>query len=132
MKRILIAEDDMTSRMFIYRLLSQFGECDEVSDGLEAIEACRLSMKEERPYDLICVDIMMPKLDGVKVIKAVREMEINNFILPEKRAKIIITTALTAADLVKEAYYYGIEAYVQKPVKATEFTGLITTLGFAQ
>ncbi len=131
MKRILIAEDDDISRKLMCMLLSPFGECDEVTDGLEAIKAYRQAMKEKRPYDLICMDIMMPKLDGVKVIRAIREMEVNTFILPEKRAKIIITTAFTVAELVKEAYRYGVEAYVQKPIKKADITGLITKLGFA-
>ena len=64
MLKILIAEDDLISRKFLSKFLSQYGECDIVVDGLEAIDAYMLAMREKKPYDLICLDIMMPKLDG--------------------------------------------------------------------
>jgi two-component system chemotaxis response regulator CheY len=43
-------------------------------------------MRERNPYHLICLDIMMPKIDGVKVVKAIRDLETLKGILPEKRA----------------------------------------------
>lgn len=46
------------------KILSKYGECDTV-DGLEAVDAFMLAQKENKPYDLVCLDIMMPKLDGV-------------------------------------------------------------------
>lgn len=73
--RILIAEDDMISRKFLLKFLSQYGECDVVVDGMEALDAYLISIKEKEPYELICLDIMMPKVDGVKVLKAIRDFE---------------------------------------------------------
>lgn len=129
MLKILIAEDDLTSRMFLNTFLSQYGECDVVVDGMEAIEAYMISMREKKPYDLICLDIMMPKIDGVKVLKAIREIEISKFVLPEKRVKIIMTTALSEADLVKEAFQYGCEAYASKPIKTDKFIEVMNKIG---
>jgi len=121
MLKILIAEDDLASRKLLKKFLSQYGECDIVVDGLEAIDAYMLAMREKRPYDLICLDIMMPKIDGVKVLKVIRDMEAQNFILPEKRAKIIMTTALAEAELVQTAFEYGCEAYASKPIDMGKF-----------
>lgn len=129
MLRILIAEDDLTSRKFLSSFLVQYGECDVVVDGLEAIDAYMISMRDKNPYDLICLDIMMPKLDGVKVLKAIREMELNKFILPEKRVKIIMTTALSEAELVQEAFQYGCEAYASKPIKTDKFVEVLQKIG---
>lgn len=129
MLRILIAEDDMPSRKFLGKFLSQYGECDMVVDGLEAIDAYMLSMREKRPYDLICLDIMMPKIDGVKVLKAIRDLERQKFILPEKRVKIIMTTALAEAELVQTAFEYGCEAYASKPINTERFTEVMAKLG---
>jgi two-component system chemotaxis response regulator CheY len=117
--RILIAEDDMMSRKFLFKLLSRYGECDLVVDGLEALDAFLMSFKDKRPYDLICLDIMMPKVDGVKVLKAIRDLETKKGLLPEKRAKVIITTALAETQLVRNAFEIGCEGYITKPV-ATE------------
>lgn len=58
------------------KFLSQYGECDIVVDGMEALDAYLIAIKEEDPYDLICLDIMMPKVDGVKVLKAIRDFEV--------------------------------------------------------
>jgi two-component system chemotaxis response regulator CheY len=128
MLKILIAEDDLISRKFLCKFLSKYGECDIVVDGLEAIDAYMLSMREKKPYDLICLDIMMPKLDGVKVLKAIRDMETQKFILPEKRVKIIMITALAEADLVETAFQYGCEAYASKPVDIDKFVEVMQKL----
>ncbi|RYD05848.1 hypothetical protein N752_08110 [Desulforamulus aquiferis] len=59
--RMLIAEDDFVSREFLFKLLSRYGECDLVVDGLEALDAYLIAVKDEKPYDLICLDIIMPR-----------------------------------------------------------------------
>ncbi len=129
MKKILIVEDDMVSRKFLNRLLKQYGECDMVVDGLEAIDAYLISIKEEKPYDLICLDIMMPKVDGVKVLKAIRDLESQNKIQPENKAKIIMTTALGETQIVKTAFDYGCDAYASKPIDIAKFNEVLGKLG---
>ncbi len=129
MLKILIAEDDLASRDFLRKFLSPYGQCDLVVDGLEAIDAYLISMKDKKPYDLICLDIMMPKIDGVKVLKAIRDLEKQKFILPEKRVKIIMTTALAEAELVQMAFEHGCEAYASKPIDTRKFIEVMEKLG---
>lgn len=126
--RILIAEDDLISRKFLSAFLSKYGECDIVVDGLEALDAFLLSLKDEKPYDLICLDIMMPKVDGVKVLKAIRDIETQKGMLPEKRSKIIMTTALAEADFVQKAFEIGCDAYAAKPIDTTKLLEVINKL----
>ena len=73
--KILIAEDDLTSRQFISKYMSAYGECDVTVDGIEAIEAFIIGLDSKNPYDLICLDVMMPKVDGIKALKTIRELE---------------------------------------------------------
>lgn len=127
--KILIAEDDLTSRKFLSKFLSQYGECDLVVDGLEAIDAYLIALKEKTPYDLICLDIMMPKVDGVKVLKAIRDLEIQKGILPEKRAKVIMTTALAEAGYVNKAFEYNCDAYASKPIDTEKLIEVLKKLG---
>lgn len=122
MLKILIADDDVVSRKFLSKFFSSYGESDLVVDGLEAIDAYVISMREEKPYDLICLDIMMPKVDGVKVLKAIRDLEIQKGILPVKRVKVIMTTALSEATHVQTAFKYGCEAYASKPIDIKKLT----------
>ncbi|MGE5604480.1 MAG: response regulator, partial [Bacteroidota bacterium] len=73
--RILIAEDDLVSRRFLFELCSRYGLCDLTIDGIEAVDAFILAWEENNPYDLVCLDIMMPKMDGIKALKAIRSFE---------------------------------------------------------
>ena len=127
--RILIAEDDISSRKFLERFLCQYGDVDMVVDGMEAIDAYLYAMKEKKPYDLITMDIMMPRIDGVKVLKAIRDLETQKGLLPEKRAKIIMTTALGEAELVQAAFDCGCEAYASKPIDIDKFVEVMHKLG---
>ena len=126
--RILIAEDDLVSRKFLYKFMSQYGECDLVVDGLEALDAFLMSVKDNNPYDLICLDIMMPKVDGVKALKAIRDLESQKGILPGKRAKVIMTTALAETQLVQDAFKIGCEAYAAKPIDIEKLTDVLEKL----
>jgi two-component system chemotaxis response regulator CheY len=127
--RILVVEDDMTSRKFLAKFLSQYGDVDMVVDGLEALDAYLLSVKDEQLYDLICLDIMMPKVDGVKVLRAIRDYEISRGVLPEKRVKVIMTTALQETEMVQQSFEIGCEAYAAKPINIEKFRIVMEKLG---
>jgi two-component system chemotaxis response regulator CheY len=128
--RILIAEDDMVSRKFLFKFLSQYGECDLTVDGLEALDAFLLSLKENKPYDLICLDIMMPKVDGVKVLKTIRQLEKERKIPVELRAKVIMITALGETNYVQQSFEIGCDAYASKPMDIEKLVKVLEKLGF--
>jgi two-component system chemotaxis response regulator CheY len=130
--RILIAEDDLVSRRFMLKFLSQYGDCDIVVDGLEALEAFLMGMKEENPYDLICLDIMMPKVDGVKVLKSIRDFEMQKGISLENRSKVIMTTALAETQLVKKTFDIGCDAYAGKPIDTVKLVEVLHKIGIIQ
>jgi len=130
MIKILIVEDDTISRKFLSRFLNRYGICDLVVDGYEAIDAYLLALHENTPYDLICLDIMMPKIDGVQVLKTVRELEkqIIDGKKPE-RSKIIMTTALGDTEMVRKAFDLGCDAYASKPIDTEKFIEVLGNLG---
>jgi two-component system chemotaxis response regulator CheY len=130
--RILIAEDDLVSRKFLFKFLSKYGECDLVVDGLEALDAFLISLRDNKPYDLICLDIMMPKVDGVKVLKHIKDLEVQKGILPEKRARIIMTTALAETQIVQNAFDIGCDAYAAKPIDTVKFIDVLKKLGLIE
>jgi len=130
--RILIAEDDMVSRKFLSKFLSQYGECDLTVDGLEALDAFLLSLKDNNPYDLVCLDIMMPRVDGVKVLKTIRQLERQNGILPEEHAKVIMVTALGETNYVQQSFELGCDAYAAKPIDIDQLVKVMEKLGLVQ
>ncbi len=126
--RILIVEDDLTSRRFLQKFLLQYGDCDVVVDGMEALDAFLYSLKADTPYSLICLDIMMPKIDGLKVLKTIRELEIQKGILPADKAKVIMTTALNSSDLVQKAFELGCEGFAAKPLDTEKLVEVMKKL----
>lgn len=130
MKHILIVEDDMVSRKFLSKFLSRYGDCDLVVDGLEAIDAYLMATKEDSPYDLICLDVMMPKIDGIKVLKTIRDLEKQNDLAENERSKIIMTTVLGETQIVQSAFDYGCNAYASKPIDIEKLTEVLVKIGF--
>ena len=130
--RILIGEDDFTSRLFMKKFLSKYGECDVAVDGIEALDAYLNSIKDCNAYDLICLDIMMPRLDGLKVLKSIRDIEKQKETSSDKQVKIIMTTALNDKQTVLNAYDSGCEAYAWKPIETEKFIVVMKNLGLIE
>lgn len=128
--KILIAEDDSSSRKFLYKIMSAYGECDITVDGMEALDAFLMALDEKENYDLVCIDIMMPKVDGIKVLKVIRDLEKQKQVPDNKKAKIIMTTALNDVELVKSLFEYGCEAYATKPIDIKKLELVMEKLGF--
>jgi len=122
--RALIVEDDFTSRKLLQKILSPFGEPDLAVNGEEAIRFFRRGLDGNNRYDLICLDIMMPGIDGQQVLKTLREMERDHGIAPKHEVKIIMTTALDSPKDVIEAYYKGgCSTYLTKPIDKKQLLG---------
>ena len=73
--KTLIVEDDFTSRLLLQELLKGYGPAHVAVNGKEAVEAARMAMDAGEPYDLICLDIMMPEMDGHGALKEIRAQE---------------------------------------------------------
>lgn len=126
--RILIAEDDFASRKFMLRFLAKYGECDVTVDGMEAVDAFTMALDANEGYDLVCLDIMMPALDGYQTLKAIRDLEKERGIAESKQAKIIMTTALSEGRNVQKAFELGCVAYAGKPIDQQKFENVLKKL----
>lgn len=127
--KTLIVEDDFTSRLLLQTILSPYGECHVAVNGREAIHAFRLANTEGRSYDLVCLDIMMPEMDGHAVLRAIRAEEEAAGIAIGDGAKVIMTTALMDKDHVFAAFRENCDGYLVKPIEKAKLLGLITSLG---
>lgn len=128
--RILLAEDDYITRNNMAGFLSTHGECDIAVDGMETVEAFVTALEKGESYDLVCLDIMMPAVDGYQALKAIRDVENSRGISTENGAKVIMVTALGGEKNVEMAYELGCTTYINKPVVASEFEEALKKLGF--
>jgi len=127
--RTLIVEDDFTSRRLLIGLLAPYGNCDIALDGKEAVEAFRLAWEGNYPYDLICLDIMMPEMDGQEVLKEIRKLEVEKGIDEHSRVKIIVTTVLDDRENITKAFKGQCEAYLIKPIDKEKLLQEVKSLG---
>jgi len=115
--KCLIVEDDFISRRILKEFLSPYFDCDIAVNGEEGISSFRLASEAGAPYDLICMDIMMPELDGNIALEKIRELE-NVLGIPQTReVKVLMTTALDDPRTVLNSFYKGgATSYLVKPI----------------
>jgi two-component system chemotaxis response regulator CheY len=128
--RALIAEDDFTSRLLMQKLLAPYGESHVAINGREALEAFKAARLKRRPYDLICLDIMMPEMDGQTVLREIRAIEEGAGTRHERRVKILMTTALKDAKNVMTAFRELCDGYLVKPIDKAKLLKYLAELGF--
>ncbi len=105
---ILIVDDNATNRVVAQALCEMFGCTSETAeDGVEALEAV-----QERPFDLILMDIKMPRMDGVQATEAIRALT-----GPARDIPIVALTANADPDDAKKYIAIGMAAVVEKPIK---------------
>lgn len=128
--KTLIVEDDPYISKLLSRLLSPYGECNTVFNGLEALEAFKKAWEEKEPYDLICMDIMMPGMDGQEALKEIRNFEKELQLEEWDEVKVIMITALKDTPSIVKSYYEGrATAYITKPFDIDDILREIDSLG---
>ena len=127
--KILLAEDDFVTRKYMSNFLSKYGECDVTVDGMEAVDAFMMALEDGEPYDLVCLDIMMPVMDGYQALVGIRNLEKERNIPEEKMVKVIMTTALNEEKNVKMAFELGCTIYSGKPIDQERFDQALRKLG---
>jgi len=118
--KTLIVEDDFTSRLVLQTYLARYGECHIAVNGWEAVEAFRSAWEGGQPYDLICMDIMMPEMDGREAVRHVRKVEEARGIPSSGGVKIIMTTAIDDVKEFMSCFHELCDAYLVKPINLSE------------
>jgi len=114
--KTLIVEDDFTTRLLLQELLKGYGPCDVAVNGKEGVDAAQLASEAGKPYDLICLDIMMPEMDRQEALRKIRDNEEARGILSTMGAKVLMTTALGDVKSVNAAYTSLCDGYLTKPI----------------
>ena len=118
--KTLIVEDDFTSRLVLNTFLSRYGECHVAVNGWEAVEAFRSALESGQRYDLICMDIMLPEMNGREAVKQVRALEAAQGTPSNSGVKIIMTTAVDDIKEVMRCFSELCDAYLVKPIDLSQ------------
>jgi two-component system chemotaxis response regulator CheY len=129
--RILLVEDDFASRLVLQTFLSRYGECHIAVNGKEAVDAFRSAMEAGKKYALVCMDIMMPEMDGREAVRQVRALEEAHGILSTFGAKIVMTTAVDDVKEVIRCFRELCDGYLLKPIDLAKLLGQMKSLGLA-
>lgn len=114
--RILLAEDELAlSKAYAQVLIMQGYEVEQVYDGKEALEAANSCT-----YDLMIFDVMMPKMSGLEVLKALREAGNTTY--------VIMLTAMSELDDKVEGLELGADEYLTKPIPLKELAARVRSL----
>ncbi len=119
--RILIVDDDFTTRTILKEVLSGYGDLDMCHNGIEAVEAFTLSLDAGEHYDLVLMDMLMPQMGGVEALHKLRRLEANKGLVPSQRCKAIVLSSVEEVKSVINAFKLGeIDTYLVKPLDVAQ------------
>ncbi len=113
--KILIVDDETISLKSMLKILKPMGDCETAQNGEEALEAFKKAWDEDKCFDFISLDIELPDIRGIEVLKKIRAMEKEKDIPKEKQVKIMMVTGSRVKTVVIECIKAGCNEYVAKP-----------------
>lgn len=121
-KQVLLAEDNPINQKLIKNILEKKGyHVDVANNGFEAID-----LYSTHKYNLILMDIQMPKCDGIEATKQIRSIEKQNNVLAP--ATIVALTANSNKQDKKESLLAGMNEYIRKPLDFKNFFNVLCRL----
>lgn len=130
--RSLVVEDEFISRRILQRLLAELGNCDVAVNGQEAMDAFSAALDEGEPYRLVCLDIMLPNMNGQEVLERFRAIEAERDVSADTRSHVVMTTSLDESKEVLGAFKRGAEAYLVKPIERGKLFRQLGKLGLVR
>jgi two-component system chemotaxis response regulator CheY len=116
MKRFLIVDDQEINRYMLQAFLNDYAVCKCAANGKEGLRLFENALLERKPFDLVCVDLMMPEMNGIALIKKIKELEKAHEGFDVLKTKIFVITASESmwdkADLLMD---HLCEDYINKP-----------------
>jgi two-component system chemotaxis response regulator CheY len=130
--KMLIVDDMQVSCRVLKGLLTKYGTCDIASNARDAIAAFQNAWKEDVPYRLICLDVMLPEIDGLKALEVLRKMEEAMNLEAAQRAHVIMVSASDDPHHQQKAKELGCDAFLVKPIFSTDLTKCLRDAGLIE
>lgn len=126
--KILVVDDDPSLAFLMKAYIEPYGEADTADDGDTALEMFTEALKTD-PYELVCIDVMMPRMNGIDAVAAIRKAEADHKIGEGRKATIITITVLDEEDVVNRAMAAGADSYLTKDRISTDLESRLEGLG---
>ncbi|MBF0424622.1 MAG: response regulator [Magnetococcales bacterium] len=131
--KVLIVDDDLNNRLLLKKFLAAYGPCDMVASGGDALTIFEHALGEGVPYDLVCMDIMMPGMDGLQATQRIREIERQAGVPPASEVTILMVSALDSPQVVMESFHKGgCTDYLVKPITMEKLRNKLRECGFTE
>ena len=128
----LIVEDDFVNRLVLHKRLEQYGDVHIAVDGDEAVGAVEAMLESGGLYDLVCLDIMLPNMDGHEALRRIRAAEADVGYGSGQGSKIVMTPALKDSENVMNAFREEADGYLVKPIEAEALEQQLRGLGLIE
>ena len=128
--KILLVEDELTSRRALISFLHPIGEVDICVNGDIALTVAKKALENNQPYELIFLDIMISNLDGISTLKKIRQLETQHGVKEHAKSKVIMTSANTDKNVILKAAQAGCTSYMIKPIDKKRLYNEIRKHGF--
>lgn len=127
--RFLVVDDDIWANRLIAHTLEKHGEVVSTANGDEALAAIQESWSNAAAFDLVCLDIDMPGVDGHATLAAIRALEETRGVEPGRGVAVVMVSGHREPDHFFAAFREGCEAYLVKPVTAEKLLFHLHRLG---
>lgn len=115
--RALIVDDEFYSRVMLHDMLRSVAECDIAVSGEEAVGAFSKALEDGRPYRLVCMDLVMPGMDGQQALRELRALEDEQGVGDEDKAVLLVVSMVEDSRETNEAFFLGgADSFLVKPI----------------
>jgi CheY-like chemotaxis protein len=114
MLKVLVAEDQSVTQKLVENITRDLAKCDMADNGKMAYEKFKEALESKEPYDLVLLDVGLPVIDGIELLKGIRGYEAEAGVAEDQRVKIFMFTE--SIGRFTEAHEAGCDDYVLKPV----------------
>jgi|688.fasta_scaffold543988_2 CheY-like chemotaxis protein len=126
---ILIAEDDAIARRVLSLFLAPYGSVHAAATGKEALSMFERALQSESSFDLVCLDIHMPGLEGLEVLKNIREIEVNQN--PARKTPVLMLTGSSEEKEIAQAQLLGAKGFILKPIIESDLIDHLDAMGMS-
>ncbi|OGR36572.1 MAG: two-component system response regulator [Desulfovibrionales bacterium GWA2_65_9] len=128
--RVLIVDDDFYSRVMLHDMMRPVAECHIAVNGEEAVGAFKKALEDGRPYDLVCMDLVMPEMDGQQALREMRGYENDRGLSDIQRCKVVVISMLEDSRETNDAFFLGgADCFLVKPIDEERFMAELRALG---